>query len=98
MNIPILFNISYVSLELCPRAKTSASHGISSPFTIILFIFPSLLFMYSSLEEKRTSPPKAIICFLIFLTTSFNISVPTCGFASYLISSGAPALTNSAKT
>ena len=64
----------------------------------MLLIFPSLLFMYSNFEENLTSPPSAIICFLIFLTTSFNISVPTCGFASYFISFGAPALTSSSKT
>ena len=64
----------------------------------MLFNFPSLIFTFSNFELNLTSPPNLIISFLIFLTTPFNKSVPTCGFPEYIISSGAPAFTSSSKT
>ena len=45
-----------------------------------------------------TSPPSLLISSLIFLTTFFNISVPTCGLWEYKISSGDPKLTSSSRT
>ena len=46
-----------------------------------------------TLLSNRTSPPDEIIFSRKFRTTRIKISVPICGFASYKISSGAPAST-----
>ncbi|MPN18564.1 hypothetical protein SDC9_165924 [bioreactor metagenome] len=54
--------------------------------------------MSETLAKKRTSPPRERIFSRILCTTLCNKSVPIWGFASYKISSGAPAATNSSKT
>ena len=94
MSIPFPDSISNVSLALCPTASIMASVFRSYlpllSSTVIDSTLPLLIRISSSRVRKRISPPSSVTRFSIFPTTSSSLSVPTCGFASVRISSGAP--------
>ena len=71
---------------------------ISPPLILTPVICPSSIINPVACVLKRTSPPNEMIFSRIFLTILRNKSVPTCGWAIYKISSGAPASTKASNT
>ena len=69
--------------------------GFNGEFGVVFYIaygFNSAVFGIIAAEfcSEYYLSAKRIISFLMFFTVSDNLSVPMCGFASYMISSGAP--------
>ena len=104
MNTPRSYSIAKVSRALWPSASTTGPAGSSSPVgcsalaTVTPRSWPDSMRRSISFCSKRTSPPSDSISARIFSTMLTSRNVPMCGLATYRISSGAPALTNSVST
>ncbi len=88
-----------VSLAEWPIARIILSQKISFSWPLLVAIIDltllSLRLILLKQVPNNTLPPSALISSLIFLIVGFNLSVPMWGFALYIMSLGAPWLTNS---
>ena len=107
--MPRSYNMANVSRALWPSASTTwlAAIAYKRPDAVSQTCSASKLCMPALLPgarcnctsttccPKRTSPPSTSMRARRFSTTLTNLKVPICGCASYKISGGAPACTNS---
>ncbi|MNV33126.1 hypothetical protein D3C71_1244860 [compost metagenome] len=99
MKTPWSCSIWKVSRALWPTASTTWSASMCSPLASVTPVTrPFSRCSVSTLLEKRTSPPSLVMVSRMTSTMPTRRKVPMCGLATYRISSGAPARTNSFST
>ncbi|MNT43011.1 hypothetical protein D3C72_1794620 [compost metagenome] len=103
MYTPRRCSISKVSRALWPMASTTWLLAMVSPLSSTTPrtwppSLPGSMSRSTTLLLKRYSPPSRSIFARISSTILTRRKVPMCGLLTYMISSGAPALTNSVST
>ena len=99
MNTPRRWSISKVSRAEWPTASTTWLASICSPpSSSTPRSVPASISKSVTLVPKRYSPPRRSISARMLSTIVTRRKVPICGLETYMISSGAPALTNSARS